>query len=304
MQQLMPDSHSLKAERRLQPSFRKSLIFSGLLASSILAAHAHFDVPTSRQPRAPALAAVRYQVDRTFRGSVGKFRVAGSWIVSVDDPRFGGVSGLALDGDRLLAVTDSGVVVRLPKPGAGSSAEIRDLPDGPGDPRFKRNRDGEALAADPAGRGWWVAFENRHSLWLYDRGFRRALRRVDLGRLGLRANRGVEGLVGSGGNRLFLFREWGGLLPVGTGVSDAAFGPDGALWLTTRSFGLNGVVNRLGRYAEGRVIDAVVLPLGPLDNVEGIAAEASGSGEIRLWLITDNDFSATRPTRLIALEML
>lgn len=304
MQQLMPDSGSPGAERPVQQLFRKSWLFSGLLLIAvILAAHDQFRVPTLRQPGLPALAAIEYRGEGAVGGSVGKFRIVGSWTVAVDDPRFGGVSGLALDGDRLLTVTDSGVVVRLPKPGAGSSAEIRDLPDGPGDPRFKRNRDSEALAADPAGRGWWVAFENRHSLWLYDQGFRRALRRVDLGRLGLRANRGVEGLAGSGGNRLFLFREWGGLLPVGTGVSDAASGPDGTLWLTTRSFGLNGVVNRLGRYAEGRVIDPVVLPLGPLDNVEGIAAEASGSGGIRLWLITDNDFSATRPTRLIALEM-
>lgn len=286
----------------MQPSFRKSWFFSGLfLVAVVLTAHGLFRLPTPRQPGPPALAAVSYQVDPTVGSSEGKFRIAGSWTVGVDDPRFGGVSGLALDGDSLVAVTDSGVILRLPKPGAGSSAEIRDLPDGPGDPGLKRNRDSEALTADPAGRGWWVAFENRHSLWLYDPRFRTALRRVDLGGLGLRANRGVEGLAASG-NRLFLFREGGGLLPLGTGVSDAALGPDGTIWLTTRSFGLDGVVNRLGRFSGGRVVNAIVLPLGPLDNVEGIAAEPNGSGGTRLWLMTDNDFSASRPTRLIALE--
>lgn len=302
MQRLMPDSGSPGAERPVQPLFRKSWLFSGLtLAAAIVAAHGLFHVPASRQPRAPATVDVDYRADPTVHGLVGKFRIAGSWTVHVDDPRFGGVSGLALDGASLVAVTDSGVIVRLPRPGKGGAAELRDLPDGPGSPRFKRNRDSEAITADPAGRGWWVAFENRHSLWLYDSGFRRALRRVDLGGLGLRANRGIEGLAASG-NRLTLFREWGGLLPLGTGVSDAAPDPGGTIWLTTRSFGLNGVVNRLGRFSGGRVVDAAVLPLGPLDNVEGIAAEPNGSGGTRLWLMTDNDFQANRLTRLIALE--
>lgn len=285
----------------MQPPFMKSLIFSGLLASSILAAHDAFGVPTPRQQGMPRTSVVDYRADPTAHGAVGSFRIVGSWTVHVDDARFGGISGLALNGGSLLALTDSGVVARLPRPGSRGLAVLRDLPDGPGDPRFKRNRDSEALTRDPAGRGWWVAFENRHSLWLYDREFGQALRRIDLAGLGMRANRGVEGLVGSG-PRLMMFREWGGLLPVGTGVSDAARGPGGVLWLTTRSFGLNGVVNRLGRFAGGRVVDAMVLPLGPLDNVEGIAAETNGSGGTRLWLITDNDFSGSRPTRLIALE--
>ena len=76
----------------------------------------------------------------------------------------------------LLALTNSGSVIRFPKPGSPATALIHDLADGPGIGRFKRNRDSEALARDPAGRGWWVAFEKRHQLWLYDPDFRRVLR--------------------------------------------------------------------------------------------------------------------------------
>jgi hypothetical protein len=302
MQRLMPDSNSPGAERHVQPPFRKSWLFSVLLMIAlVLSAHGLFLTPTPRHPGPPVQAGVKYRVDRSVRGSVGAFRIAGSWTVGVDDARFGGVSGLALDGDRLVALTDSGVVFYLPRPGMGSSAEIRDLPDGPGDPQFKRHRDSEALTADPAGRGWWVAFENRHSLWLYDHAFTKRLRSISLRPLGMSANRGIEGMVGAS-DQLLLFRERGSFIPVGSSVSDATRGPDGEIWLTTRAFGPSGVINRLGRFAHGRAVDAAVLPLGPLDNVEGLAVEADGPGGVRLWLMTDNDFSARRPTRLIALE--
>src|SRR5690606_15457194 len=118
----------------------------------------------------------------------------------------GGISALASDRGRLLALTDSGTLVRLPRPGQGNRASLRDLPSGPGNPGFKRNRDSEALARDPAGRGWWVAFEQWHQLWLFDAGFDRVLGRIDLGRGRWRANRGVEAMAADPAG-LILFAE-------------------------------------------------------------------------------------------------
>lgn len=302
MQRLMPDSSKRQAERGVQPRFSKSFIFSGLvLAAVIMAAHLAIRVPATRQPAAPGVVPVRYDADPAIKGQAGQFKIVGGWTVHVDDPRFGGVSGLALDGDSLVALTDSGVVAYLPRPDAEGRARIRDLPDGPGDARLKRNRDSEAITADPTGRGWWVAFENRHSLWLYDRTFGRALKKIGLDQLGFGANRGVEGLTAS--NRgLSLFREWGGWFPIGTGISDAAQSPDGVTWLTLRSFGPQGIINYLGRLERGRLVGATILPLGPTDNVEGIAVETTPTRRTRVWLITDNDFIGSRPTKLIALE--
>ncbi len=57
---------------------------------------------------------------------------------------------------------------------------------------------------DPRGRGWWVAFENRHEIWVYDEGFDRALDRIELGSGRWRANKGVEAIAADGGDLLLI----------------------------------------------------------------------------------------------------
>ncbi|MFL6773674.1 MAG: esterase-like activity of phytase family protein, partial [Sphingomicrobium sp.] len=128
---------------------------------------------TELGPRSARLALEPVRLDP--RG-FAPLHLAGAWRLTSDDPRFGGISALALDGGSLLALSDSGVLVRFAKlEGSTVSAAIRELPDGPGDPRFKSRRDSEAIVRDASGRGWWVAFENRNELWLYDGGFARPL---------------------------------------------------------------------------------------------------------------------------------
>jgi hypothetical protein len=46
-----------------------------------------------------------------------------------------------------------------------------------------------------------------------------------------------------------------------------------------------------------------IVPLGPFDNLEGVAAERRADGRTRLWLVTDNDFSERRRTLLIAVDV-
>jgi hypothetical protein len=229
------------------------------------------------------------------------------------------VSALAIDRGRLLALTDSGTLIAFPKPGRPGPALVRDLPAGPGDPAFKRNRDSEALARDPAGRGWWVAFEHWNQLWLYDRAFRRAEERIDLGRQRWRRNSGIEALIADDGEML-LFpetgREWvrlrrgqAGAQPLAGRfgqVGDAVRLADDRLLLVYRKPGLAGFTKLLVVAEAGKGGALVLRPLarlglGATDNVEAIAVEPRPGGA-RLWLMTDNDFRARAPTYLVALD--
>ena len=264
-------------------------------------------------------AAVRFEPVRFGATGFAPLRLVGAWKVHVDDPRFGGVSALAMDGHALLALTDSGSVIRFPQPGRGGRALVRDLPAGPGIPQFKVNRDTEALARDPGGRGWWVAFEHWHQLWLYDPGFRHALARIDLGENRWPANRGIEAMVADPG-ALLLFPEGGSewlrlagnrlrssrlANPYGY-IADAARLPDGRLLLVTRQFGVGGIAKHVAvaERSNGKLglRSLATLGLGATDNVEAIAAEPLPDGT-RLWLMTDNDFRARAPTYLVALDL-
>ena len=307
----------------MQALFSKFNIFSNLALFLMVMGFDHWlmTVP-NRSDRPDRTVAVRFEPARFEAGDFAPLRLAGAWQVMVDDPRFGGISALAVDRGHLLALTDSGSLVRFPKPGEPSSrALLRDLPAGPGSPRFKSSRDSEALARDPGGRGWWVAFENHHQLWLYDQEFRRPLGRLRLPARGWRVNRGIEGMIAASGG-LLLFHEGGQtLLRPSEGrteflsvdnrfgaLSDAAMLPDGRLLLIARNVRLGGVDNRLveGTWLKNGLMAVrpfSELGLGPLDNVEALAAEPLGHGGVRLWLMTDNDFRPGRATVLVALDL-
>jgi hypothetical protein len=316
----MPDSGSTKTERGVQALFRKLSFFKDLLlAAAILAAHAWLVSVPNRSDRPPAAAPVRYAPVRLDAAGFAPLTFAGAWTVTVGDDRFGGVSALAIDQGRLLALTDSGTLLSLPKPGRPGSAFVRDLPGGPGSAGFKRNRDSEAIARDPGGRGWWVAVEQSHQLWLYGPDFRRALGRIGLGRERWRPNKGIEGMVPARGG-LLVFPEGGDQelaagsarvearrLENGFGrLSDAAELPDGRILLVGRRLRIKGFENRLlmrGFIGRGIAIGQFApLAMRRRDNVEAIAVEPHAGGT-RLWLMTDNDFRPRAPTMLVALDL-
>jgi hypothetical protein len=320
----MPDSPSPQTEQGVQPLFRKSRVFSYLELLCVFFAVVLFDQWVNsvevRSDGPVRQAAVHYKPLHLDPGTFSPLRLAGAWEVQVDDPRFGGVSALTSDGDNLLAVTDSGSIIRLPRPGRGTHALVKDLPAGPGLPQFKVNRDAESLVRDPAGRGWWVAFEFWHQLWLYDAAFGRALERIDLGEDRWRANGGLEAIAADS-RGLLLFpqtgKEWLRLdgrhlqqhpldSPFGD-LADAARLPDGRLLLVTRKFALTGLDKHLVLAVKGggklslRPITRIAL--GARDNVEGLAVQPLGRRGTRLWLITDNDFRPRKATLLIALDL-
>ena len=232
-----------------------------------------------------------------------------AWRLSAPDPRFGGLSALAIERGELVALTDSGVVVRFAPPGTGEQLRIalHDLPSGPGSARRKSGRDSESLLADGNERGWWVGFENHHSLWLFSRDFGRVLSKRSLN-VDWRRNRGGEALV-KGEAGVMVLPEGGGTAAGGDMVapawtSDATRLSDGRLVLLVRRPRLGGFDNQLWIAAgEGKAARRIALDLGMFDNMEGITAAPLPNGGTRLWLVSDNDFRTWRRTLLVALDL-
>jgi hypothetical protein len=320
MQRLMRDSSKTEAERTMQPEFSKAWLLPGaVLALSVLLFRAELNRLPNRVEAGSRTVQLQFEPVELASSSVGPFRIVGAWRLLADDSRFGGISALAVEGGELIAISDSAVFARFPKPGLkDAQVTLRELPGGPGQAGFKVNRDSEALVADPEGRGWWVAFENRDELWLYDRRFGRALERVALNASGLGRNRGVEGMVAEGG-QLLLFPERGGralrLDPAATlpirgisgWLSDAVRLPDGRLLVVDRRptpIGLSNSLVLLERDGGGyRARRQWRIPVGRLDNVEALAAEPMAGGGTRLWMMTDNNLQQRRLTLLLALEL-
>jgi hypothetical protein len=318
----MSDSNRMDAERRVQLKFRMRALAAGLvLIAAIILSHRWLLTFPNRHELGWRNARVEVLAVRLSARGFAPFRLAGAWQLTSGDPRFGGISALAIDRGRMLALTDSGVLVRFSAPGQPPGpARIGELPDGPGSPGFKRNRDSEALLRDPGGRGWWVAFENRDELWLYDRDFGRALERIQLGDHGWPANRGVEGIAADGKN-LLLFPEGGDSLMRVTGtrarelpiahargrISDAVAVGAGQFIAIERRLTPLGFRNALVQLEKTRsgygFGHRTALALSPIDNAESLAIERLPDGTRRLWLMTDDNLQPPLRTLLVALEM-
>lgn len=308
----------------MQHRFSKSLFFQAFaLAGIIAAANFVLNKLPDRNELGARVSPLRFDPAADWSpADVAPFRLAGAWALTSEDPRVGGVSALAIEDGRFVALTDSGVVLRFSPPSAGRDTVFAaELPRGPGDSGFKEDRDSEALVLDPLGRGWWVAFETRNQLWLYDRGFRRALRRVDFGRGRWARNRGIEGLAAAD-DGVLLFPEDGNSILRQSGrnsvqyplrrprgqVSDAARLPDSRLVVLHRQFSPLGFANAItflqplagGGFAIAR---SVRLRGTRLDNVEAIAAERLAGGRTRLWLMSDDNYQRPLRTLLVALDV-
>jgi len=312
----------MKAEPVVQPRFRLPTFFlGGLLAALVLFAHDRFMALPDRVASGPGEVTLRLSPVQLEPAGFRPLRLAGAWALESDDPRFGGISAAALDGPDIVAITDFGVMIRFPRPaGATVTARIRGLAEGPASGAFKKNRDSEAVARDPFGRGWWVAFEHANQLWLYDRQFARALRKVRIPRAEARYNWGVEGLA-TVEDSLLALPETGGLLlrfgpsgwnearldfPAGRASDLAVLSPNSLLMVEreTRLLGFKNALVRMNRCATGYCLAwRKRLPLGIRDNVEALAVEHLPSGTARLWLMTDNNGQRRIRTLLIALDL-
>lgn len=252
------------------------------------------------------------------------------------DPRFGGLSALALtDGGRhLLTIGDRGIWVSadlardpdgkltgITRTGLGSLHGVK------GEPLTEFAADAEGLALDPKGRAY-VSFEELHRVRRYDRIDRPATSLPGYAafrRLG--GNTGLEALAIDAAGTVYaiperrpdpgpwipVYRLRGGSwdqdlrLPYGGDdflESDATFGPDGRLYLLERKFRwLGGFATRIrsfGRTATGFDAGETLLEtrFGELDNMEGISVWRDAQGRIRVTLISDDNFFPLQRTWL------
>ena len=318
----MRDSQAMDAERAMQPAFSKAAPLLILIPPLVILLFAWFlELTPDRELLGRRVAEIRLEPVRLDAPAVSPLRLAGAWRLTSDDPRLGGISALVAEPSQLVALSDSGVLVRFPRPDRKTArAVIEEIADGPGRAGFKVNRDTEAMAADPFGRGWWIAFEVHHQLWLYGPGLERALARINFGRERWHHNSGIEALAASSGE-LLAIREGAEAVFEIRGrqamrvpirgrlglVSDAANLPDGRLLLLERRPTLRGFANALvwlereeGVYRTGR---RVPLPLGRLDNAEALAIEPLAGGALRLWLMTDDNYQPPFRTLLVAFEI-
>lgn len=247
--------------------------------------------------------------------------------LTASDEAFGGISGLLVKGDRVVAITDRAHWITGGVSPPFADARIAPMTDRGGRAYGKPRNDSEGLTL--VGRRLWVSFERDHRLlYLNDDGQMDGLVR-DVAWRALQANGGLEALATLPDGRLLALGEEpvdgafaltivgrdGGLihgrLPQTSRhlITGADLGPDGRLYILFRHWSLaTGTSIRLRRYrltsegwpdpASAETLAAFESDSG-IDNMEGLALWRDDQGRLRVWMISDDNFSLAQRTLLL-----
>ncbi len=262
--------------------------------------------------------------------------LAGAWQLESSEKDFGGLSGLAVvQPGSLLAINDAGAFFWIGIDAeTGHPSEIGAMSymlDARGDV-FANKRDGDSEGLDFRDGLAIVSFEQEHRISAFDLGQCGAAARAAavvslppvLDGMLLAENRGPEALslVGDTLSVGYEMRKSGGS-PVGSVNSDGSLSDietteQPLLYLMTGMDVEGDVSARIFRAYDpirgARVILQVdrggqriaegtfKRPL-PVDNFEGVAIGTSPAGATRIWLISDDNFSANQRTLLLALDL-
>ncbi|WP_246623366.1 esterase-like activity of phytase family protein [Sphingomonas colocasiae] len=263
------------------------------------------------------------------RVRVGRLHYLKGWRLENPDPAFGSFSSMLVSDEALLLLNDAGGYVRLAR-GPGDTigaAKFGDLPDGPGDPYLKRNRDSESMTVDPRTGAIWVGFESRNAIWRYAPG----LARAEAGRRPPEmrkwpGNAGAEAMARLSSGRFLVLSEGGkappgadaALLfdrdptdpaakatrfyyrpPSGFRVTDAAELPDGRVLVLHRRLGVwplftakLSILDPKTIERDGLASDEEIATLAPplaVDNMEALAITRE-EGRIIVWIASDDNF--------------
>jgi hypothetical protein len=261
----------------------------------------------------------------------------GAWILTADNPAFGGFSGLLIEDGRLLAVTDDAHLLAAGLALTGSQLVLSQSRLAPLlDPSGRRYL--TKAGSDAEGLAWFdgrlaVAFERDHRIMLLGADGRLHDTIQPRSFEQLASNGGIEGLATLPDGRLLAVAEAGDAagvpvfvigpdgavaegrlaLPGPHAVTGADVGPDGQLYVVLRDFSLlAGPSIRVMRFslgpdgfpvADSRATLAEFESRDGIDNMEGIALDRSPEGALRLWLIADDNFSFLQRTLLLALDL-
>jgi hypothetical protein len=279
--------------------------------------------------------------DDPARRDLGKLRFLNGWVIESADPRFGGISALAVRGTNVTAVSDAGWLLRFGLPGRRTSsiAEVRPILEGPRGGFAKKDRDAESLLLWNSSA--WIGFEFAHEIWRYGLSdWKAEAHAAPRAMQDWPNNSGAEGLVRLRDGRFLVFSEGEGrgegmtevLLfagdptvtraqpiplryrkPVGYRLTDAALLPDGSLLLLNRRFRwTEGVAAKLVHaklpplrkeaVIEGEVIATLKSPV-TVDNMEGLSLTREGERTI-LWMASDDNYNPLQRTLLLKFELL
>jgi hypothetical protein len=274
---------------------------------------------------------------------LGAFRLERIWHLQSRSVRFGGYSALvAMPGERWVAISDSGALLRFTPPDrAGPGPGARDLKlSAKGSKDFN---DVESATRDPASGQFWVGLEGRNEIIRLDR------RLVMNGRArppGMRhwgLNSGPESLVRLADGRFLTVREVQGRFLASTGnpgllfprdpiaggkpvrftiegphhfsVTDMAQIPDGRvlvlmrrlIWPFPMRFASRLAIGDPRLIREGGVWRikevARLASVLPIDNLEGMTIEPRADGRLSVWLISDDNHADYQRTLLWRLSV-
>jgi hypothetical protein len=269
-------------------------------------------------------------------GQPGGATYLGSTRWQLDDPAFGGFSGIELDqdGSRFIALTDRAHVIegRLIRDSTGqitaitATGPLTQLRGIEGEPLTGPTSDAEGLAMAPQG-GFYVSFEAQHRVRYYpaaDQPAERIPSHPDFA--AMQFNSSLEALAIDARGHLFTLPErsgaldrpfpvyrhdgqgWdipfhiprsGAFLPVGADI-----GPDGWLYLLERALTGPGFRSRLRRFdISGDRLNAEEVLLqtrtAQHDNLEGISVWQDMQGRIRITMISDDNFKFFQRTEIV-----
>lgn len=306
---------------------------TALLTASFAPPHA--PRTSSTQTATIRVAPISLDSSAPARRRLGHLAFLQGWVLTSDNPRFGGISAMQVGRDEILALSDTGSLIRFARPRSGvATARISPLPDGPGTTDLKRDRDSESMVV--SGGAAWVGFEGRNAIWRYMLpDWQSASHVAPPTMASWPSNTGAEGMVRlpdgrflvfsegptrpDGANEVLLFEgdpaipgtpalSLGYRPPEGYNLTDASILPDGRLLLLNRRFRLlDGVSAKLvllrhsdliaGAMLDGKEI-ADFRPPVAVDNMEALSI-TSENGRTIVWIASDDNFSPLQRTLLL-----
>lgn len=312
-------------------------VFLALLAAGIAVAPPALALLAPVDPLGLAVTPVPLDHADRAHVRVGALTYVGGWQLRGADRRFGGISSLTVQDDRLVGLSDSGVAFWIePHPGGVALRRIHALPKGPPGDVPKVALDSESSTYDPASGRIWAGFETSNQIWRYAPGLTRAEAHVAPPAMAdWPGNRGPEAMVRLRDGRFLVFEETGavrrdganeallfpgdptsGVSPIrfayrppqDFAITDATELPDGRVLLLHRDFSLTqGARAALtvfdpreiapGKLIEGREIARLAPPL-TVDNMEGVAVTRE-QGRTIVWIVSDDNFNPLQRTLLL-----